>query len=138
MNRITPKHKITSLLLLTVIVSHFFFHFKLEEKVVCIGEGEHFHIENINDSNLEGMFNPSLKENLISFWNLINCTDFLLDNHVDEDIVKTKRIVIYKFVKTISFFDEIINRTKNFNKNNFNLFQQKFVLQQLPTILLLI
>ena len=114
MNVPKKRYRIIAALLLTVILSHItLFHFELEEKILCIGEGDHFQIENIGDSH------SSLKSTInLGFFQIIendDCTDFKLDNHIDEDIVKVinKITVRYNRALIISFDD--IKKDKKFS-----------------------
>ncbi len=142
MNQNKTKYKFTALLLLTVIVSHIFvFHFELEDKVLCIGEGDHFHIENIEDSHLASQYNLGTTENHSEIRDNHACADYLLDNHVDEDYAKIRKFIAYIVSKVISFDNSKLgkaslssNRYLNFNRH----INQKYITEQLPTTLLLI
>jgi hypothetical protein len=140
MNRISNSHKFTSLLLLVIIVSHLFvFHFELEEKILCIGDGEHFHIENILDSHSENSTNSKIVTKKGSFKENYNCTDYLLDNHIDEDFAKIKRTVVYRFVQIINLNKDKLTKSISSKNIFYNRYiKQKYITEQLPTILLLI
>jgi len=140
MDKITMTRKFTSLLLLTVIISHLFvFHFELEAKVLCIGDGDHFHIETLHESHLENKLFSSITNDQSNIRNNNNCTDYLLDNHVDEDFARTVKINLYQFVQIVNLNLKESNSLKISNKLYSNRYiNQKYVIEQLPTTLLLI
>jgi len=140
MKKIKLKYRFITLLLLAVISSHIFvFHFGLDDKVLCIGDGEHFHIENIMDSHFENRLNLNELNNKATVNNDYNCTDFSLDNHVDENITNIERTIIYKFVQIVNLKNQEINKS-NISKNIYynRYINQKYITEQLPTTLLLI
>ncbi len=140
MKRTKPKYRFTTLLLLTVIISHIFvFHFALDDKVLCIGDGEHFHIENIMDSHFANKLNIESLNKKVTFNNNYNCTDYPLDNHIDEDYAKNRRIIIYKYVQTVNLKNQEINKS-NISKSIYSnrYINQKYITEQLPTTVLLI
>lgn len=140
MNNIKKKHKVTALLLLTVIISHLLiFHNEFEEKVLCIGDGDHFHIENINDSHLENQKKVLYENNKETLRTNNNCEDYLLDKHVDEDFAKVRKNQLNNIVE-ISTLDPIIFLNSNVvNRLNHRINSiQKHTLELLPTVILLI
>ncbi|MGK9369593.1 hypothetical protein ACSSWA_11885 [Melioribacter sp. Ez-97] len=104
MNESKKRYQIVAALLLTAILSHIsLFHFELQQKVLCIGERNHFQIENIGDAHSSLKFTINL-----GFFQIIendDCTEFKLDNHIDEDIVKviSKNTVRFNEVLIINF-----------------------------------
>lgn len=140
MTDIKKKYKVTALLLLTVIVSHLFiFHYELDEKVLCIGEGDHFHIENINDSHLKNHNNIINENNKVTLTSTDNCKDYLLDNHIDEDFAKVKRNKFNNFVKITTLNPNIFYNSRVVNTLNHNINSiQKHTLEMLPTVILLV
>ena len=140
MNKISLTYKITSLFLLAVIVSHLFvFHFELEEKVLCIGDDNHFQIEKLSNSHLEYKNNLEVVSDECAIQDMNNCVDYLLDNHVDEYFAKINKTTLYKLVKIIdlnSLESNKSNISKNKNQNRYMI--QKYIAEQFPTIQLLI
>ncbi len=140
MNNIKIKYRATTLILLAVIISHIFvFHFELDEKILCIGDGEHFHIENIMDSHFENQLNLKVSNEESVFKDNFNCTDYPLDNHIDEDYAKIRRIIIYEYSQTANLKNQEINKS-NISKSIYSnrYIDQKYITEQLPTTLLLI
>lgn len=120
MNAPQKRHRIIASLLLTVILSHIaLFHFELEEKILCIGEGDHFQIENIDDPH------SSLKSTInLGFFKILendDCTDFKLDNHIDENIVKVINKINVRFNKALIISLDEIKKDKNFNRIEKNI-----------------
>ena len=140
MNKISNTYRNTSLLLLVIIVSHLFvFHFELEEKVLCIGEGNHSHVENLSDSCLGNQYNITLTTDECTIQNIDSCTDLLLDNHVDENLAKINRTIHYKFVQIVDLNRVESNKTNTSKRKNLNSYiVQKYITEHLPTTLLLI
>ncbi len=140
MNKISNTYKFTSVLLLLIIVSHLFvFHFELEKKVLCIGEGNHSHVEILSDSYLGNQYNITQALDECAINDIDKCTDLLLDSHVDENLVKISRTIHYKFVQIIDLNRVESNKThisKNKNLNRYII--QKYTTEHLPTTLLLI
>ncbi len=114
----SKTYRFIALLLLTTIISHFaLFHFHLEEKVLCIGEDEHFHIENINNS----LFPKTHSSDLEIYENIESnkCTDQKLDIHVDEDLAKTIYKISLRFKKSfLANFNETDSQNKFLTKRN--------------------
>ncbi len=131
MNRDNKTYKRISLLLLAVIISHLFVHYELEEKVLCIGDGDHIQIENISDSHLESDFKTISHDK--------NCVDYLLDNHIDEDYAKNNRVYLVRFDNSITHNFEEYSKPKVSNNLAYKLYlNQKYTIEQLPTVTLLI
>ncbi len=138
MNNLKTKYRFVAALLLAVILSHItLFHFELEEKILCVGEGDHFHIENIEDSH--SAINPFLKLGLAKSLESSGCTDYKLDNHIDENIVKSNFNTKIKFNVSTQFdFSQIKNDNKNSLTKNYNIQKNNRALESLTTVTLLI
>ena len=136
MIKLSRTYKMTSIMLLAIIVSHLFvFHFAMEDEMLCIGEGEHFHIEktfDIDSVDLNGTGNTEVQ-------NDFNCTDYRLDNHVDENYAKIKRIAIYLDVQIINFEKEVLSKRNISNSVYLYLnANNKFIIDKLSTTQILI
>ncbi len=120
MNAGNKTYRFLAALLLTLIVSHLaFFHFHLEEKVLCLGEEEHFHIEKISDLHASESCRGNLKfdEN----FEPDKCVDHKLDIHIDEITAKNVCKIARKFKKSVlpDFFNSKINRKFSNGKKGF-------------------
>lgn len=140
MNKVSSTYKITSILLLAIIISHLFvFHFELEEKVLCIGDEGHFHIESISElcsQNLQTLNHLNSKSKISANH---NCTDYFLDNHVDEDYAKIRNNKIHRSFYTLTYNNKELNKSNASKNKNFSQYIiPKYIDEQLPTVLLLI
>lgn len=138
MNTLTNKYRFVALILLILILSHItIFHFELSQKVLCIGEGNHTHVENIVDSHLNKnlRINNDTKDKFV--YN--DCTDYKLDHHIDEDFVKTNKLLFgkLKILSNINF-DNFINFSFFANSQRTNIIINNIPLDSYSTISLLI
>ncbi len=95
------KYRFAAVVLMSVIFSHItVFHFDLAEKVICIGGNNLFHIENVENNQI-GTHNSF---DFVHFENAEKefCTDYKLDIHVDQNIVKLDFNFLLKFIKSFN------------------------------------
>ncbi len=137
MRKLKYPYRLTTILLLTLILSHtLFFHFELKQKVLCVGEDEHIHIEKIIDSLIS---NDLLVDNDTIRVISTECTDFRLDHHVDEDFVKTKKINFNKLKIVVKInHDTYIKNEFLRSKNQTYKYTNNTPLDSFSTISLLI
>lgn len=111
MNILTTKYRFAASVLLAVILSHIaLFHFEMEQTVLCIDEGRHIHIENIVDSHINNDLN--FNSNIIDKFVDKECTDYKLDNYIDEIFSKPNKLIFNK----LNFLSII--KIDTFNKYN--------------------
>jgi len=138
MTILKPKYRFASIVLLTVILSHItLFHFEMEKKVLCVGEGEHSHIENIEKFyNTNNIF-PSLN----NFNDILtdNCTDFQLDIHIDQNIKNSSIKLFTVFNNSVKTYLNQLIENKKFNLlENKDIYSNNTALESLSTIALII
>ncbi|GBD91100.1 hypothetical protein BMS3Abin04_01824 [bacterium BMS3Abin04] len=112
MKLLTTKYRFAAAVLLTVILSHIsLFHFEMVQKVLCIGEDSYIYLEILENSHINNnLFTDIDTEDI--FGNN-ECTDYILDNHIDEIFSKPYKLLFNKlnFLLTIKF--------DTFNKYNY-------------------
>jgi len=138
MNILTTKYRFAAAVLLTVILSHItLFHFEMVQKILCIGEDSHIHIENMADFHVNN--DLFVESNTIDKFEYKECIDYKLDNHIDEIFSKPNRLIINKlnFLLTIQF--DVFNKYNYLHHpGDISLLSNNISLDSYSTISLLI
>jgi len=138
MKKLKPTYHFVSILLLTLILSHIsLFHFELMQKVLCVGEGNHIHVERIIDSHINN--NLLIDNDTKNKFVYDNCTDYRLDHHIDEDFVKTNKLNFNSIKVVIKInLDAFTKYNFSHNINQTNTLINNIPLDSYSTISLLI
>ncbi|NOX18524.1 MAG: hypothetical protein GXO87_09630 [Chlorobi bacterium] len=131
-------YRFIAALLLTAIVSHLtLFHFQMEEKVLCVHNDGFSHLENIDESHLSSKHFPASE--IISGVNKIDCADYKLDKHLDENLVKIFNKISLRFKKSLFINFNQIKKAKIISfLNGKNIIPHNAGLESLATVSLLI
>ena len=120
MTKLNRKYRFTAIFLLTVLISHpTFFHFKMEEKVLCVHNEGYSHIENIYESHISD--NYIADSEIIYGIAKSDCADYKLDKHIDKNVVKVFNKLSFQIKKLIVInFDHIkkVKHTPFVNREN--------------------
>jgi len=138
MTKIKLKYRFSAFVLLAVIFSHItIFHFDLEKKVLCLDEGKLFHIENVENNQIG-------ENNSFDFVHFENankgfCTDYKLDIHVDQNIVKSNLNFFVKFFQSLNpdYWKTLENR-KLISYTNTDFYTYNMALESLSKVSLII
>ncbi len=138
MKNFKTKYRFVAVVLLTVMLSHIMlFHFEVEAKVLCVGDGEHIQIEKLSEVHtISQMPKPN---QIIKVVDYLNCTDYRLDNHIDENLTKVNKNLFakLKYLTTINSSHTSEVKQKN-NVEDSKYFANLIAIESLSTIALII
>ena len=136
------RYKITSTMLILVILSHItFMHNLVHDYIICYGNDGHIEVENINecdDCTPHSMFGD--KEESSSKLSNKDCEDVSLDVNCYEEeqyISQNKKLINRTILKSTMLSFQIENPENTFNQKDKIIFKNK-TLENYTTILLLI
>lgn len=107
MKRIGFKYRLIAAFLLTIIVSHIaLFHFDLGGKVVCVHNNGVSHFDDVNKSHSTDY--ALTNAHLSDLFGADECRDFILDRHIDENIVRIK-VIAQRVNKLIAVLNGVLS-----------------------------